>query len=121
MFFKSGLTGIKGNVISFEQDLSDIVNVLPRLPQDLPYIILQTESKKKYELKIRPQVVLEALKFLKVNNPAYSDIIISDDNLKYYQDNNGIVKDIVNLNYAYDPTSKETLIDSEVPLNERDR
>ena len=91
------------------------------MPKDLPYIVLQPESKKKYDLKIRPQVVLEALQFLKANNEAYFDIEISHENLKYYEDNNGIMKDIVNLNYAYDPSSKESLVDSEDPLNERDR
>ena len=56
MSTKSGLTGIRGNVISFEQDLTEIATVLPRLPPDLNIINLQPESKKKYDLKIRPKV-----------------------------------------------------------------
>ena len=41
------------------------------------------------------------------------------DNIRYYEERNGLVEDVANMSYAYDPASKEALVDSEVPLNEK--
>lgn len=64
--------------------------------------------------------MLETLKWLKANNESYSDIVISDANLRYYEENAGIATDIPNLRYAYDPKTNESIIDAEAPLNEKE-
>ena len=79
---------ISGNVITFDQDLDDLCKVLPRLPENLPFIVLQTKNKEKkpLKLKIRPEKVLAALNYLKEFNQYYSGIKISEKNASYYKD-----------------------------------
>ena len=36
-----GATGMKGHSISFHQDIENIINVLPRTPEDLPFIVIK--------------------------------------------------------------------------------
>ena len=79
---RCGKMGLKGNTIAFMQDLQPIANVLPRLPENIPIVVLQSMKHKDLDLKIRPQKVLDALRWLKKNNPFYSDIVISEDNLR---------------------------------------
>ena len=48
---------------AFEQDLTDLTVELPRLPKDLPFVVLQTQDGRKPELeiKVRPDVLKKAL------------------------------------------------------------
>ena len=56
--------------------------------------------------------------FLKRNSPAYADIIISEDNLKYYKEHG--MDEVPNMTYVYDPSSKDTLEDEFMPISEKD-
>ena len=74
-----------GNVIGMPVELEDLCAVLPRLPKDLPILILETEGQRKLEFKVRHEKLKEALIYLKHNNPAYYDIEISEENLAQYK------------------------------------
>ena len=78
---------MKGNVISFQQDLSSLAIELPRLPKDLSNIVLQCKSQKNLSFSINPQKVLAALEWLKKNNKYYASVQISQENVEFYQNN----------------------------------
>ena len=73
-------------MIAFENDLQPLCKVLPRLPKDLPILVIQTQDKDKYPLRVRHEKVKNALIYLKDHNPAYKDIVISDENLTVYKE-----------------------------------
>ena len=90
--FQGGATSIRGNAITFAQDISELAKVLPRLPDSLPYVYLQKSSDKKpnpIKLKIRPDVTFQALRELKETSSVYADVEISEENMKFYYDCNG--------------------------------
>jgi hypothetical protein len=103
---KGGLTGSKGNVIAFEQDLSVLVTILPRLPKDLPFIVLQTQGQSPVQLKVRPDKIREALQSLIANSPAYHDVVLSEENLQYYEQNEGQVHGLQELRYDWEQSKK---------------
>ena len=80
---------------AFEQDLTDLMVQLPRLPIDLPYVVLQSQDgrKPKLEIKIRPQVVENALNWLIEHNPWYSQYVINRENMEFYEKNPIITED----------------------------
>ncbi len=89
----SELRGIKGNTISFHQDISTIatkVNTLPHKIDDLCehmkviFVGSRKPSKKQLQnvLEVRRHKVQSALKWLKKNNPLYKDVKISDTRMK---------------------------------------
>lgn len=96
--------GEKGNLITFSQPIQDIVTILPPKLEELPEFVkimfvgpdtdLEEKSKRLSKFAvIRPSRVLEALKWLKQNNPYYSDIEINDENIQEMDeklDRNGI-------------------------------
>ena len=108
---------MRGNCITFCQDLEELATELPRLPQDLNYVILQNRDSKKKEFKIRPKCLVEALQYLKDNNPYYADVNINMDNVQYYEDREGTIHDIPTINYAYEPKPQDQLLDKEMPMD----
>ena len=90
------------------------------MPEKLPFIVLQTKNKEKepLKLKIRPEKVLAALYYLKDKNQYYSDIIISEQNAKVYEDE----FDTTQLRTVYqdwEPEKSEQ--EKEEPIAEKDR
>ena len=121
-----GKTGLKGNTITFEQDLKRIITVLPLLPKDLPFIILESANENNtLEFTVRPQLLLDALVWLKANNHLYKNVTISEENLDHYQRSNGKVIGIRKFNYAYQPDQKkreaEEKRDQEPPMADKDQ
>ena len=88
----------------------------------MPFIVLQRDEPQRLDLKIRPQKVKEALLWLVKNNPEYKHIVISDDNLKVYEDNGGSF-DPWTMEYDWTKTEEEqvTKEDEEEPINEREK
>ena len=77
----------RGHCINFYQDVHDFVTKLPPHPQDLPFLYLKNPRESvtdKYFLVRRDKIVV-ALQYLKLNNPYYKDIIISEGNLNAYE------------------------------------
>ena len=113
-----GLTGIKGNVITFPQDISNLCYELPRLPKDLPFVIVESKDErlKPLKLQIRPGKVLAALEYLADKNPFYKNIKINKENLKAYEDADGHVENVTVLHKDWEPT----LEDIEMPMSDKD-
>ena len=104
---------------AFEQDLSDLYVKLPRLPKDLPLVVLQTKSasQKPIELKVRVQKLRKALEWLRDNNEVYQKFCdISEDNFSYYENNVVTTNDLNTVDQDWNPTPQET----EVPVALRD-
>ena len=92
---------------AFEQDLSDLYVKLPRLPKDLPLVVLQTKSasQKPIELKVRVQKLRKALEWLRDNNEVYQKFCdISEDNFSYYENNVVTTNDLNTVDQDWNPT-----------------
>ena len=86
---KNGIMGLKGHTCAFPQNVHEVADKLPRLPNDVTIIrvILNTQaeigSKEKLDKPfiVRKQAVLDALYFLKDHNEEYKRIEIMKENL----------------------------------------
>ena len=76
----------KGHAISFYQNVQDLANVLPRLPQDLPYVLLKHPDERITDktFQVRRQYLMEALQFLVKNSEDYFNITVSMENCCAY-------------------------------------
>jgi hypothetical protein len=90
---KNGTIGSRGHVVSFLQDITEICNVLPKLPEDITVVkVIRTQVTSAGEMiskafTVRRQKVLRALSWLKLHNPLYADIIIEPQNLAWMGSN----------------------------------
>ena len=76
--------GIKGAAVNIPADLGPACSLLPRIPTDAHIISLKLKRKLQYKQAylhdtIRPEKVITALRYLKNNNPEYSDININEN------------------------------------------
>ncbi len=83
--------GIKGAAVNVPADLGPVCTLLPRLPTEAHIVPLNLKRKLEYKhayLKdlIKPTKIMEALRYLKKNNPLYHDIEINDDWLDEWQE-----------------------------------
>ena len=86
----SGSVGYKGNVLNIEQDLNEQVESicvsLPRLPTELPYLVIRKDSCDTTgfkDFKININKIREWLVWLQDNNPLYSGCL-SEANVDRY-------------------------------------
>ena len=82
--------GIKGAAVNVPADLGPACQLLPRIPTDAHIISLKLKRKLEYKQAylhdtIRPEKVITALKYLKNNNPMYSDININENWIQTWQ------------------------------------
>ena len=116
---QGGSRGLRGNVVSFYQDLERFVLRLPRSPEEMACIVARTETQKQMTFTMRPGLIRECLIYLKANNPCYANIIIDDEKMKFYEDNNGTFQ-VPEMYQNWDAaTHKEIQIDNEV-IHEKD-
>ena len=80
---KGGGVGQKGHSVSFQQDVEAFAKSLPRKQSELPYIIIKAPNQT-CTLRANAVYILEALEFLKKNNPFYEDIDIDMEVLATY-------------------------------------
>ena len=84
-----GQTACKGHCAAFQQDISSIVNELPRLPEDVEFVqVIKKYKDSKGDLGekqfvIRKSAVLEALYWLKEYNNYYKNVDIKEDRLDW--------------------------------------
>ena len=74
---------IHGPAVNVPSKVDTICDVLPRLPSQSELVPLKLKRKVAYKGHymydyIRPQKILDALRYLKVNNPLYADIDINE-------------------------------------------
>ncbi|KAL8603445.1 hypothetical protein ACOMHN_053112 [Nucella lapillus] len=76
----------KGHTIAFFQDVETFASILPRVPDELPYIVLKDPSEKIEDrsFRVRKQKLLDALLYLKSHNEDYRHIVISRENADLY-------------------------------------
>ena len=80
---RGGGTVLKGHAISIEQDVQELATVLPRLPNDLDIISLRPPGSK-VPFRASRTRIMEALHYLKRNNPEFANIVISQENANHY-------------------------------------
>ena len=83
----------------FYQDIQDIADTLPRLPQDLPYVILKHPDERIIDktFQVRRQYLIDALKFLIQNSEDYKYIKISNENCHSYPEDD-IIQNLPQIN-----------------------
>ena len=77
---------IKGAICNVPVGCDETCNVLPRAPKRSGIIVLKLKRKLAikghvYFQAVRPDVVVNALSWLRVNNPFYSDITVNTENI----------------------------------------
>ena len=83
---RTGVIASKGHCIHFMQDISLVARVLPRLPAEVPIVIIQKrnwQGETTRDLRVRRSVVKLWLEFLKANNRlrAYQTLQIDEERL----------------------------------------
>ena len=122
-FYKrqGGGVGSRGHVISFAQDVSgfaeEILN-LPRAPNELPIIILESKDcKKTRKFKANSHKILAALEWLKKNNEDYANVNISQEKIDLYRLRDGQFLDgLKTIDCVDDGNSKDSRSSSENQL-----
>ena len=80
---KHGGIASAGHCVTFPQEVNEPAKIFPRLPSEINIVRVRKLGKNdtSKDYSVRRQKIQEALLFLKNNNSAYTDIIISQDRL----------------------------------------
>ncbi|KAK3104656.1 hypothetical protein FSP39_007268 [Pinctada imbricata] len=80
---KHGGIGSSGHCVTFPQDINEPAQIFPRLPKEINIIKVCRQGKNNTSktFRVRRYKIQNALIWLKRNNPAYVDIIISQERL----------------------------------------
>ena len=80
---KHGGIASSGHCVTFPQNVNEPSQIFPRLPKEIEIIRVRKQSKNDSckDFNVRRYKVQAALTWLKLNNPAYSNIIISQERL----------------------------------------
>ena len=96
---KFGQIGSRGHVCAFPQDISEVCNVLPRLPTEVSVVKVIKQYKDKESgsisaktFNVRKTKVLNALRFLKQHSSDFKDVLIDESNLNWIE--NGVEQEI---------------------------
>ena len=97
---KHGGIASSGHCVTFPQDVNEPAQIFPQLPHEINIIRVRKTGKNdsSKEFRVRRYTVQSALQWLKTNNPAYSDIIISDERLNLLPINDELHTNNVNVN-----------------------
>lgn len=89
---KHGGIAANGHCVTFPQNVNEPSQILPKLPSEINLIRVRKQGKNQStsDFNVRRYVVQHALLWLKENNPAYSDISISQSRLEKLPDNGPI-------------------------------
>ena len=84
MYAKAGgAHGYKGHIVNLPNNFQHIADVLPQSPENIPIIAFTIKGRNEFEkeFKVRRQVVVDSLLWLKSNNPLYENIHIDFDRI----------------------------------------
>ena len=81
---KHGGISSSGHCVTFPQQVNEPAQILPNLPSEINIIKVQKKGRNdsSKQFRVRRYQVQYALQWLKLNNPAYSDILISQERLE---------------------------------------
>ena len=81
---KHGGIAAKGHCIAFPQAVQEPATILPRLPVEVDIIRVRRQGRDDThkDFRVRRRRVEDAIRWLKENNPAYSDIIVDDTRIQ---------------------------------------
>ena len=81
-----------GHCVTFPQNVNEPSQILPKLPSEINLIqvLKQGKNNTNSDFNVRRSVVQHALTWLKIHNPVYSDITISQSRLDRLPDNGPI-------------------------------
>ena len=105
-----GQWGYKGHVLNLPQDIQGFLNRLPPNVTQLPYLIIQkhgTENMHR-DCRVRREKVLQAITWLKENNPFYGDIAIDYESLERLPED-GIPTDLPTVEDSQSNEQRDTL------------
>ena len=95
---RNGTLGLKGHVCSFPQALGEACDTLPRLPKDVSVVKLVKFYEKEIgggtttkAFRVRKDVVLAALNWLKKHSVSYQNIKIETNNLNWIDGNEAVL------------------------------
>ena len=90
-----------GHCVTFPQDINEPAQILPKLPQEINIIKVRRQGRNETnkDFRVRRHTVQSALQWLKDNNPAFSDIIISTERLNLLPLNDEIDLHCVNFDH----------------------
>ena len=79
IYKKGSSLASKGHCLSIHQEVGELAQTLPRVPEDIPIIVLKAPSKNNTEREFHcnRKNMLEALEYLKANNEDYKNIPIT--------------------------------------------
>ena len=97
---KHGGIAANGHCVTFPQEVNEPAQILPKLPKEIKIIRVRKRGANdtSKEFNVRRFSVQHALEWLKQNNPAYSDIIISAERLGLLPIN-GELRDLETIEY----------------------
>ena len=88
-----GQTGCKGHSAAFRQDIAKVASILPNLSEDVVFIKKFKNTKEDSGEKkfiIRKNVVLNALRWLKIHNKHYKNILLDESRLDWMEGENKV-------------------------------
>ena len=108
-----GQRGYKGQVLNLLQDIQSFLNRLPSRVADMPVLIVRRHGAEDThrDFTVRQHKVLEAVLWLKTNNPFFKDIEIDRDVIQSLPEN-GIPDE---LRYVIDENELSVHVENEVP------
>jgi len=101
-----------GQVINFPQNVQEVCNVLPQKVKDIGGVLtVRFEGSDGYkDLNVQRDRVLKALLWLKANNPFYTDIKISEENIQLLPEDGNVYKDT----NGYEVSEYEDIIPTDI-------
>ena len=112
-----GQRGYSGHCINLPQDVKELAKSLPRYPKDIPFILVKMTGKYNSckQVTVRRHNIQEALHWLTLHNPQYSDVTIDQHALNCLPEN-GIPSDLPTFETKNDDknSDQDSLIETEL-------
>ena len=124
-YIKNGVFGLSGHVCTFEQDVEEFINVLPRHRDDTTMLtVLKTISTeignddcaKEQAFRVRKEAVSSALLWLKKYNKEYMDIEINLESMNWMKGHEDTMDGLLLPTVNDLQTEKDSMFDSTVDL-----
>lgn len=106
---KHGGIAANGHCVAFPQNVNEPAQILPKLPEEVQVIRVRKQGRNdsSKEFNVRRFIVQQVLQWLKLNNPAYSDIIISQERLNLLPENDSLEIHIIETNLSDNTSTKD--------------